>query len=248
MISTSFTAVGQTLWVSVPFGSKFMYAVSGTFDATMLLERTKAPGQYVEVLRTMTASGSGEILSEANDKKPYFYRLRCSVFASGTVVTTITDVLNKTKKYIISAGGQSKVGGTAGFVVAAAANNMLVTCPADVTAGKLVIPIPQLKKGDMIAGLHLIGQIESAGGTVTVDVDLRKMSAAAADVVDASVATMTQLSVVADTAMGETNTMLQGLSEIVDEGESYYLLITATTGSSTDIALQAAALLVVEAK
>jgi len=66
-------------------------------------------------------------------------------------------------------------------------------------------------------------------------------------VTDASVDTITQLSVVADTIMSATNTRKAGITEVVGADETYYVLITATTGASTDIALQGVAIEYTEA-
>lgn len=148
------------------------------------------------------------------------------------------------QKYVMKAG--AKVGGTAGWVVAAADNVHLITCPASQTGSTLVIPISGLKVGWTITGFHLIGQIESAGNAVTVDAALRKQTAAAADVSDASVGAITQLSVTADTIMSASNTRKASLSEVIAADETFYALITATTGASTDIALQGVAVEVTE--
>jgi hypothetical protein len=139
-----------------------------------------------------------------------------------------------------------KVGGTAGFVTRAASNIDLVTLPASQSASKFVIPVTGLKVGDVITGFSLAGQIESAGGAVTLDAELRKMTAAAADVADASVGSMTQIAVTADTAITDANSTKTGLSEIVGEDESFYLLITGTTAASTDVCLQSAKIILTE--
>jgi hypothetical protein len=136
--------------------------------------------------------------------------------------------------------GFCKVGGTAGWTVGGGAVNtgLMATMAASQTAGKLVIPLPWLKVGDIITGFHAVGQIESAGGTVTLDLDLRKHTAAAADVADASVGAITQLSVTADTIISADNSRKADLSETVGVDESFYILATGTTAASTDIALQ----------
>lgn len=141
----------------------------------------------------------------------------------------------------------AKVGATSGWVVNAATNvGRMATCPASQTASTLVVPINGLKVGDTITGFHLIGQIESAGGTVTVNADLRKLTSAAADLVDASVGTMTQLSVTADTIMSSSNTTKGSLTEVIGADETFYILITVTTAASTDIDLQGVAIIVTE--
>ena len=149
----------------------------------------------------------------------------------------LTGNLERTsQQYVQIAAGDCKVGATAGWVVAGAANTALVTCPASQSASTLVIPIKvPLKVGWTITGFSVIAQIESAGGTVTLGADLRKHTNAAGDAADASVGTITQVSVVADTAVAAEKV---GLSEVVAAGENFYILVTATTAGSTDIALQ----------
>lgn len=160
-------------------------------------------------------------------------------------VTVTGSVIRTSQKKVFTNG--AKVGATSGWVVGAATNvGRAATCPASQTASTLVIQITGLKVGDTITGFHLIGQIESAGETVTVDADLRKLTAAAADLTDASVGAITQLSVTADTIMSLTNTTKGSLTEVVGPDETFYILITATTGASTDIDLQGVAVIVTE--
>jgi hypothetical protein len=165
-----------------------------------------------------------------------------------TAAQTFTgSVIRASQKRIYSVN--AKVGATAGWTVGGGAVNtgLLATMAAGQTAGTLVVPISGLKVGDTITSFHLIGQIESAANTVTVDADLRKHTAAAADVADASVGAITQLSVVADTIMSSANTNKGSLAEVVAADETFYVLLTATTGASTDIALQGIAVTVTEA-
>ena len=138
--------------------------------------------------------------------------------------------------YTFQVGGPAKVGATAGWVLAAADNlPYLATQAASQTGGTLVVRITGLHLGDTITGFRVIAQVESAGGTVTIDGDLRAVTNVAAEPTDASIATMTQVSVTADTAVSQAKT---GLTSVVTTGLSYYILITATTGASTDIILQ----------
>lgn len=130
-------------------------------------------------------------------------------------------------------GSDAKVGATAGCAVAAGTNvGRMATCPASQSAVTLVVILDGLRVGDTITAFRIAGQIESAGNTVTVDADLRKLTTAAADLTDASVATITQVSVTADTILNATKT---GLSSVVGNNERYYILITVTTGAATDV-------------
>lgn len=131
---------------------------------------------------------------------------------------------------------RAKVGGTAGWVLGAA-NDLpyLATMAASQSGGTLVLHIPDLKVGDTITGFTINAQVESAGGTVTIDAALRAVTNVAAEPTDAIVGTgMTQVSVTADTAVSQAKT---GLTEVVTAGKSYYILVTATTAASTDIIL-----------
>lgn len=168
--------------------------------------------------------------------------------ANTTAVTTVlSDVKTGVRRVY---NGFCKVGATAGFAVGGGAVNtgLMATCPAGQTASTLVVPLSGvLNVGETITAVHLVGQIEAAGNTVTIDVGLRKMTAAAADVADASVATMTQISVVADTIISSANSTIGSLTEVVAADETFYLLITVTTGASTDVALQGVVLTVTTA-
>ena len=138
--------------------------------------------------------------------------------------------------YTTQLGTRAKVGGGAGWVVAGADNLPYVgTMAASQTAGTLIIPIDGLHLGDTITGFKVIAQIESAGGVVTLDADLRAVTNVAAEPTDASIGTIAQVSVTADTAVAEAKT---GLNEVVTSGRSYYLKITGTTAAATDVILQ----------
>ena len=132
----------------------------------------------------------------------------------------------------ILAGGNPKVGAGAGWVVNAAANTFEATMAASQTAGTLVVPLTGLTAGDTITGFRVVAQVESAGGIVTLDADLRAQTNVAADPTDASIGAVTQVSVTADTAVSVTKT---GLTEVVSVTKRYYILITGTTAASTDV-------------
>jgi len=133
--------------------------------------------------------------------------------------------------------GIGKVGGSAGWAVGAAADTAYsATMAASQTAGTFVMQLPYVGVGDTITGVYPIGQIESAGGAVTLDCDLRAMTNAAGDPTDASVGAITQISVSADTAVGIAH-IKSGLTHTVLATNNYYVLLTGTTAASTDIIL-----------
>lgn len=137
------------------------------------------------------------------------------------------------QEYQLSAS--PKIGATAGWVVAGTTNlGEFATLPASQTGSTLVLRVIGLKVGWTVTGFKVEAQIESAGGAVTLDCDLRKLTNTAADPVDASIGAITQVSVTADTKSEATKT---GLSEVITADAWLYLLITATTAASTDIRL-----------
>jgi len=135
-----------------------------------------------------------------------------------------------------------KVGGTAGWTVRAAADSFMATVAASQTAGTLVIPLTGLKVGDELRGYHLLGQVDSAGNTVTVDAQLYVSEAvAAASTHTALTGTdMTQLSVTADTKMNALNANKDFAAAnrvTVQADKAYFALVTVTTAGTTDVEL-----------
>ena len=115
---------------------------------------------------------------------------------------------------------------------------LCATLPASQTSSTLVLPVDGLTIGATIVGFYPVGQVESAGNNATLTINLRKMTAAAADVADASVATSGAITFAADTLLGRITLPVENVNVTVADGESYYFLITGTTASATDIALQ----------
>lgn len=244
-VTNSFTGVGAGPNFHLKVGQRATYDVSGTFVGTVVLERSTELSTW-ETVATASAAASGAIANErAADEH---YRFRCTAFTSGTIVTKLVPDDVAGRKLMVPATGLAKVGGTAGWAVAPADNLSLVTLPASQTGSKLVIPVAGLRVGDKILGFHLLGQIESAGGAVTLDAELRKHTAAAADVADAQVGAMTQIAASADTKVDAENSERVDLSEIVGADETFYLVLTGTTAAATDIAIQGAAILLEPAR
>lgn len=267
--------VSQVLTVA-PGRSVTYSATESTFVGIATFERSRNGGASWETIESATDASmvGGTLVNNTHADEWFRFRVvqNGESAVSGTLSVSVADVARTMLEYrnpdntvlfklteegidtarrisqkrITNAAGQAKAGATAGWVVAAGANTALVTCPASQTGATLVVPINGLKVGDTITGFHLVGQIESAGGTVTVDADLRKHTAAAADVSDASVGAITQLSVTADAIMSASNTRKASLSEVVAADETFYVLLTATTAALTDIALQGVALEVTE--
>lgn len=153
------------------------------------------------------------------------------VFESGsTLEIKAGATVSRSVKKVLNSGW--RVGAGAGWTIAS--NTGAALLPAGVSAGTLVVPVTGLKLGDIVTGFKVNAQIESAGNTATLDADLRKLTNVAADPTDASVGAITQVSVIADTAVAAEKT---GLSETLQTGEALYILITGTTAASTDVQL-----------
>lgn len=169
-------------------------------------------------------------------------------YGNGTNYFSLFSHTRAGQRYFIAAPGLAKVGATAGWVVAAAANTNKVTLPAGQTASTLVIPIAaSLKVGWTITGFYLVGQIESAGNACTVDAVLTKSTAAAADVADAAIGAITQISVTADTEISAANsTKTLDTPEVIAANESFFCLITSTTAADTDVDLMGITIIVTE--
>lgn len=144
---------------------------------------------------------------------------------------------------------RAKVGTTAGWVVAAADNlGKLATIPASQTASTLVIPLSGFNVGDIITQFAINGSIQSAGNTGTLLADLRMLTAAAAGATDSSLGVMAAaLSVVTDTIVSIANaTKILAAAHTVLAGESFYVLITATTDAAVTEEIQSVSLIVTE--
>lgn len=139
--------------------------------------------------------------------------------------------------YQVPLVGISKLGGSgAGWSIDADNALPLQTLPASQTSEVLLVTIPGLQVGDVLVDVGVVGQIESAGNTVSGTLSLRRTTVAAADHTDAEVANDT-ISVTADTAISKANLGVLSQTEVVAADEIFYVTITMTTAASTDVAL-----------
>lgn len=271
-INASFSAVGTGTPLTIKSGRQFSYSVSGTFSATVNLEASDNGGQTWKVVKAFTAAGSGTINVKSANGEPVEHRFHCVQRTSGTVVTSISDVAQaqivvtgqdgsttfevddnqvstavRLAQNIAIPAQLGKVGATSGWAPAGANNLSDATCPASQTASTLVIPILGLKVGQKITGFNLNGSVASSGGALTVDAQLRSLTAGASGPTDAQVAAMTQVAVTAATLLSAANTAVTGINQTVAEGQNFYMLITVTTAASTSVTLQSAEITVNEA-
>ena len=265
--STSLTAAGTSAVVSIQPGESIQYSSSGTFTGDFRFQRSRTQGatwQDIEMPAVDTNVTGATRKNESNAEERYRFMLLddvrttpgtpivvtgtvVAVVATGISIESVIDQPAQPKHITVNVAGQAKAGATAGWVVAVGSDTGLVTCPASKTAATLVVPLPAFQVGTKIVGFHLGGQVEGGGGAgITVDADLRKHTAAAADVADASIAAMTQLALAADAILSATNTRKTDFTKIVAIDETFYVLVTVTTPASTDIALQGVVLEVIE--
>ena len=149
-------------------------------------------------------------------------------------LTQLIALVNARASQVYNYQPTGKVGTTAGWVVGAANNlGKIATIPAAQTNSTLVLQLPSYKVGQHIRSAFVNGSIQSGGNAGTILVDLRCLTAAAAGATDASLSVMAAaLSVTANTVLSVANTVVPTIDHVVAAGESFYLLLTATTGAA----------------
>lgn len=154
------------------------------------------------------------------------------------LLTMGTGTITRTgRQIVVPICGNAKVGATSGWVITAGTNICHATLPASQTNSTLVVPITGLEIGDTLTAVSATGQVESAGGNVTLVMSIRKLTAVAADNTDAELGTDNVGTLTADTLLSSANLAVTGLTEVLAEGETLYALFTGTTAGSTDIDL-----------
>lgn len=236
------TTSTSTTWRSIAAVTTTASARTVTIEAdnnvsgTLLIIKDESGGASTNNPITITPeSGNIDGLAGSTINTDYGSKI---LYGNGTNWFTIC---NDPGVHKLLVTGYAKVGADAGWTVGAANNvGRLATQAAGTTGADLIVPISGLPVGARIIAFHVLGQGESGGNTATLDVDLRKLTAAAADLTDGSVTTMTQLSISADTAVTAANTLKTLASpETVDTDESFYFAIAGTTAAATDWDLMA---------
>ena len=172
---------------------------------------------------------------------------------------TEVDLTREIKQLVVSSGGTiiengvtktredqvmqfhaalGKAGATSGVgYINTGTDTGMVTLAASATADTWIVPVSGIKEGDIITGIGILGQIESAANAVTVDYALRAQTAVATGSTDAAIQAGTQVAKSADYLMNESTAV--AAAETVAAGKSYYFLVTITTAASTDVELLA---------
>lgn len=90
-VSTSFTSVTAGNYIIVQHGDDFTYSLSGTFVATLQLEKSSSGGASWDVISSHTAAASGTIKNEDRGGADIIVRWNCVAYTSGTAVTSVAD-------------------------------------------------------------------------------------------------------------------------------------------------------------
>ena len=238
-LTGTFAAPGEeSLELRVDAGESYFISLTPDPSLTgsiVLLKRTDSLAAF-ETVATFTAVNTGtEYVNDTGEAVTL--RLRCVAIDEEEPETVDYVLQSLINSHRVLCDSRAKVGATAGWVVNPANNlGIMGTLPAGETSSTMVVRLDNLAVGDTIRGFYPVGQVESAGNNATLTVELRKLTAAAADITDATVATTGAITYAADTLLGRIVQPAE-CNVTVADGESYYFLITGTTAASTDFAI-----------
>jgi hypothetical protein len=245
LISKSFTALENGGAISVQNKGVLNYSVSGTFSGTVVLQKSTNGGLTWESVLSATASTSGSIFVENMGGNQASFRFVCTVFSSGTIVTSLYDVSANVKKVIISgAEGGVSSGLASGWV---SPNYGYASLPAGETDSELIVPVSGLKVGTQLVGYYLQGRFESAGNAVSLVSIPSLVSPTASSVNDNSLPGTSTITIsgTADTLLSQANSY-GNINYTLKDGDNPYFYFTGTTAASTGIFLTGIVLLVLE--
>jgi len=171
----------------------------------------------------------------ATDVIPALEVKQLVVSSGGTMITsgmtkTRTGQIYKYPARLGNPGANTDVG-----FVKTGVDGCILTVAASTTADTWIVCVPNLHQGDIITSMGIVGQIESAANTVTVDYELKEMTPVATGCTTASVQAGTQISKSADYLIDETTAV--AVPHTVDCTKALYFLITVTTAAATDVEL-----------
>ena len=154
-----------------------------------------------------------------------------------------TPVMTRTGRQVAIAHGAA-VGQTAGWLPGQTTTGpinetRLAALPASKSFSTLVVPL-ELKVGDILTGINLLGRAISAGATASLDLEVTKLTPGAGGMTETSLGTLSSQNYVANTVLSASNTQLTlGSPETIAAGSTYYLFLTGTTAALTGIDLLA---------
>lgn len=160
----------------VRHGEYFSYSISGTFVATIVIERSQNGGLSFEPLATKTAAASGALLIENTTREASIVRATCSAFTSGTAVIYMTDSKTEVFKSFLDNTGKPVLeiveGGVAITRSAGQLTRFMNFKPGTLTSGTSTIPSATtlyLAQINVSAKCTLTGVAVNSAATVGTD-------------------------------------------------------------------------------
>lgn len=92
-VTKTFSAVGVSDTLKVRKGDHFDYDLTGSFTATLILEKSKDQQGWEPVVDNLTAAASDRVQAAFKDADSVYYRFRCYAYTSGSPVITMSDVV-----------------------------------------------------------------------------------------------------------------------------------------------------------
>lgn len=222
----------------------FYYSVASNAGATIVLERSGNGGVTWSTVLTFTnTTGAGVIKNEDVGSAMVKYRFRVTAYTSGSPTVKLNELPfypngKAGKRVMVPAMTNYKFATSNGFS-SNVNTSSLITLPASKTDAKLLINLPQLPVGSVIKAFNLVGQVESGGNNISMDATIASALSVSGDVVETSEESMTRFSSTTDDVLGYTNTeKILAAPLVVYEDMNLFLILTGTTGSATDVALQ----------
>jgi hypothetical protein len=175
-INSSFTGLGASSQILVRHGESFNYVVSGTFAATIAIERSQNGGISWQPMVTKTVGASGTLLIENPTREPSIIRASCLAFTSGTAVVYINDVKSEVSKVLIDNTGKTVLevveGGVAITASAGQQTRFMNFKPGTLTSGTSTTPsitTVYLSQVYIPAKCTLTGVAVNSGATIGTD-------------------------------------------------------------------------------
>lgn len=239
-------AAGSDLAGAGAITKKITY-VTATDNAKGVKLPTPATGDSYKIYNTVASKNlivypvSGGTINggSANAAVTIYGKSGLDCFATSTSAYLCSSLNAPTERVIFVPAATGNVsghtGGSVDWVLTSAKG--FATLAASATVASMTIPISGLQIGDTIVSYKVVGQFENTAddaGTI-FDADLRMVTNAAAGGSDASLGAITQVAPDADAAITSSKTL--ATAEVLASGEFPYLLVKATTGSSSDVEL-----------
>lgn len=161
---TTHTQGGPVLYVLA--GESFNYSVSGTFVGIVKIERSDNGVNYETTGLQFSAAVTGNHLNET--RKDQAYRVYCSTYSSGSIVTSLSDVADELQEFK-NGGGVAvlrildngiEVPGT---ITAGSISGAVSTSGVDLSTVTAAIDLKTSKAGDTMTGALDIAQPSPSG-------------------------------------------------------------------------------------